>query len=367
MVARIASAAPTAPVLESRGADAAEGAKRTKTSNQHRPYCGVANLHAAMRLLGRSPAFPDLLRPEYISQRTGSSLSDLERAGAAFGIHTCSIARMTWSMLRQSDCPVLLHVKHAPGDLQYNHWLLYTGISDDKVCFYDGTSPRASYTVDREELAGVWGGTGILVSNRPISLWTIEAVGLSELLLYFGLTLFAAALISALYNRLAARFGTLQKAPLAAALAQALLLIGAALFAASLAPRWLGVPFLSSSGTIVAIQQQHSASFLPRISKAALQRLLSEGAVTIVDARWRRDFETGHIGNAVNLEPNVSDAECLRKLAPNDHRNTIVVYCQTHRCPYSDLVATRLTSCGFTNVHIFKGGWAEWADDEKGK
>ncbi len=37
------------------------------------------------------------------------------------------------------------------------------------------------------------------------------------------------------------------------------------------------------------------------------------------------------------------------------------VYCQSADCPFAERVAVRLTTDGFSNISIFRGGWNKWA------
>ncbi len=40
----------------------------------------------------------------------------------------------------------------------------------------------------------------------------------------------------------------------------------------------------------------------------------------------------------------------------------IVMYCQSSACKYAEIVAIKLINDGYSNLSIYKGGWAEWKE-----
>ena len=36
------------------------------------------------------------------------------------------------------------------------------------------------------------------------------------------------------------------------------------------------------------------------------------------------------------------------------------MYCQSSACKYAEIVAIKLKDDGYSNISIYKGGWAEW-------
>src|SRR5713101_3397359 len=88
-------------------------------------YCGVHALARALALRDHPVPFVDLLRPEFISCRKGSSAADLVRAANYFGVEAQVTTRLNCLVLQQLNIPAILHVKKGLTD--YNHWVLYAG------------------------------------------------------------------------------------------------------------------------------------------------------------------------------------------------------------------------------------------------
>jgi hypothetical protein len=58
------------------GDDSAQGTSSVAVSKKTliEPYCGIRSLYAAMRVLGKQVVFSDLIEPQYIDSRQGSSI-----------------------------------------------------------------------------------------------------------------------------------------------------------------------------------------------------------------------------------------------------------------------------------------------------
>jgi hypothetical protein len=82
--AAVPATAPTASAPTARSAD---------------PYCGVYCIYTALRLADRPADFRNLLDPQYISSRQGSSLAELgqKRGGAEKGISTLICPPAGWA------------------------------------------------------------------------------------------------------------------------------------------------------------------------------------------------------------------------------------------------------------------------------
>src|SRR5262249_47381056 len=90
-------------------------------------YCGVQSLYRALRALGKDVSLEDLIKPEYISSKQGSTVADLTKAGKDLGVFVEPVGHLTCGILRQVDCPVILHVKSDLSSTDYNHWVLFMG------------------------------------------------------------------------------------------------------------------------------------------------------------------------------------------------------------------------------------------------
>ncbi|TWU40819.1 Rhodanese-like domain protein [Novipirellula artificiosorum] len=77
-------------------------------------------------------------------------------------------------------------------------------------------------------------------------------------------------------------------------------------------------------------------------------------------------FKRGHIRNALNIPLHAShvDREAILGEPVQLRDSSIVVYCQSEGCPYSDIVAHQLCEDGFENILIYRGGWRDWIENE---
>src|SRR4030042_1962026 len=58
----------------------------TKIRGFH-PHCGLYCLYAAMKMNGRDINFIDMVKPEYIGSRKGSSIAELIKASEKYGLY----------------------------------------------------------------------------------------------------------------------------------------------------------------------------------------------------------------------------------------------------------------------------------------
>jgi rhodanese-related sulfurtransferase len=107
------------------------------------------------------------------------------------------------------------------------------------------------------------------------------------------------------------------------------------------------------------VDSAHAPSFIPEISKRQIQRLPDTDTV-FIDARFARDFEGGHLKGAISVPVDANDVERRKATAHISKDAHIVLYCQSAACKFAETVAIKLMDDGFSNISIFRGGWAEW-------
>lgn len=111
----------------------------------------------------------------------------------------------------------------------------------------------------------------------------------------------------------------------------------------------------SGSGCTKGQQQQRTpekGAGISEINKEKLQKMLSAGGVTVLDARSQDQYDAGHIQGAVLFASNV---------LPADKNAALVFYCGGVRCPASHKAAKKALELGYTNVMVYKDGWAGWS------
>ncbi len=132
------------------------------------PYCGIYSLYAAMRLSGLSVEMTDLVRPEYMGSKWGSSIADLKRAAEDQGMYAVAVENMTGRELRRSGYRVVLGVKSDAALLNYDHYELFLGTEHGKARLFN--PPGEVRTLDFRELAAQWDGVGLIVSGEPLDV-----------------------------------------------------------------------------------------------------------------------------------------------------------------------------------------------------
>jgi rhodanese-related sulfurtransferase len=78
-----------------------------------------------------------------------------------------------------------------------------------------------------------------------------------------------------------------------------------------------------------------------------------------VDARDVAEYNAGHIRDAI-LCPADDLSRWRLHMAGVDPRSRIIVYCAEATCGKGEYVATFLLKNGFTNVSLYRDGWAKW-------
>jgi rhodanese-related sulfurtransferase len=336
-----------------------------KTANppikQRRPsggYCGIYCLYAVMKLSDIDVDPKELLKPEYISSRRGSSLAELKKAAEDNGLYAVPVGKLTSRVLRSCPHQIILHVKSAADKKEYDHYELFLETKEGQARLYD--PPEPVRLVPFRELAPRWDGTGLIVSASPIDLGPILAPARKRFIMYAAI---AAAIVLIVHwgrRRWPASAGEMTRHRLLRlSIAQGVGFAIAALFFGMLYHFANDEAFLANPNAIASIQQAHLGNFIPKINKKKVERILNTNAV-FIDARFPPDFKEGHLEAAINIPVNASDDERQKTMAAFTKDASIVVYSQSAGCKFAEKVAIKLISDGFSNVSIFKGGWREW-------
>lgn len=346
---------------------AAEKTQPQSLGNERRiipGYCGLYCLHAALQTLGHQTEFASLVTPRYLGSHRGSSAAELSLAATEHGMQTRLLTNLTCGMLPLIDVPVLLHVRSKPSATEYDHWILLLGVISGNARIYDGAGHTKLIPMQR--LAAVWDGVGLFVSDQPIDL--------TSLYLYAAECLVALASVILMINRfwrphnrdnlalgvprnLAQRiFGEL------CSLAVLVIAIIGAVFLVSPSG------YLSDQEAIAAVQERHIADLVPHVSYEVLQAELSTGQILLIDARHHRDFEAGHLPNAINFpaDKTATEARLSEMFARFPKSTPVVIYCQSEGCNFDEYVGRLFHSAGFSNLRFFVGGWSEWQAKQAG-
>ncbi len=98
-------------------------------------------------------------------------------------------------------------------------------------------------------------------------------------------------------------------------------------------------------------QEPVKLSDLKVVDKDEVAQMIKASNVVVVDARDEKSFASGHIDGAINYG---------KAALPADKNARLVFYCGGVKCPAAAKAAKKAAEEGYTNVMVFRGGWAEW-------
>ena len=284
----------------------AENACTSGHCNISGPYCGINCVYSALRLSQKEIRFVDLLKQTYIGSSKGSSLTELRMAVQDNGMHATAINNFSINALKSLQCFLILHVKATPQGKEYDHYELFLGAKDGKAQLFD--PPNPVQLVPFNELAPLWDGTGLIVSDKPIDLNAIFWSARKRFFLY-AIAVIATVLIIRLITK--KLYPTIDRLPIHKSLGLSLLQGGGltiiALLAGLLFHFFNEAGFLASANATASIQQAHLANFMPKLSTSQLRQNIPSVAV-LIDARYTEDYAAGHIDGAINIPVTLCDA-----------------------------------------------------------
>ena len=95
-------------------------------------------------------------------------------------------------------------------------------------------------------------------------------------------------------------------------------------------------------------------------AEQAIEMILANPQLTIIDARKSTEFHKGHIEGAFNLLNTTLKEDDLQRLSPNKSK-PILFYCNGIRCLRSSDAIIKAQQWGYNNLIWFRGGWDEWS------
>jgi rhodanese-related sulfurtransferase len=320
------------------------------------PYCGVYSVYAASIMVGHPIDFADLLRPEYVTSGSGSSLADLERASHDHALQSLAFANGTLSLLRAADAPVILHVTTGVGHRNdYSHFVtMLRANGDDFVILDPGHSVR---TLDEAEVLSIWDRSGLVVSNKPIVLSNLFLRSWLELALLGILTIIIVAFLRRIPWATTPQASTGSRSNCCGR--QCVAILTTVVACTYLYNSASATGFLKHRNYVSEVESEHFGSFLERVAPSSIEPLVRSGAI-LLDARFHDDFALGHIKGAINMPPNTDEATRTALLGGISRTSPIIVYCQTRECPLAISLASMLKSDGYMHLLMLDGGYEEW-------
>ena len=331
-------------------------AEKDKRIRGRQPYCGLYCLYSIFKLEGREIDFHSLVKPEYLGSRKGSSFEELKQAAQDVGLNAVFLSRLTPDDLKDIALPAILHVKSSPEQKDYDHFVLYLGNKDGKTLIFD--PPAEQSTVEFGKLMSKWDGNALIISSKPIGTNEITTSSRKRLAVYVSLIILGIAAIHGLKRFSpvcpSIRLQLCLSAGQAAGFTVVVVLTGL------LYHYFYSGGFFANPSAVEGVQVAYAGSFIPKVTPGKMQTIVAMNNTVILDARLKRDYETGHIANAINLPINCSDEEYTQITSSLSKDKQMVLYCQSAGCQFAEKMALRLKENGFDNLSVFKGGWVEW-------
>jgi len=236
---------------------------------------------------------------------------------------------------------------------------LFLGDAGGLARIYDPPTPPV--LLDYRVLVSRWKGSGVAVSPTSDAIDDMVGKARMKMGLIFGVvTAFVGLCYFTLRNAGSNSPGLSQIVFLKRSVLELVVLASMAL-AAGFALNLIGPHgLLAWSRGVEAIRLGHFEQFLPKLSCEQVAELLNDPSVTIIDARYRRDFLNAHIEGAVSIPVDATPELCASVMSTFPKSQRLLVYCQSESCRFAKRVAAHLSVAGFRNISLFPGGWREW-------
>ena len=96
-------------------------------------------------------------------------------------------------------------------------------------------------------------------------------------------------------------------------------------------------------------------------AEQAVELILANPKMAIIDSRLPEEFVKGHIEGAINLLDTDTSPETLAIHLANKNVS-MLLYCNGERCLRSSNAAKIAVNAGYRKVYWFRGGWIEWVE-----
>ena len=323
------------------------------------PYnCGLYCLHAAFEFLGKQVE-PDLLmKAEYVSAPRGSAIADLVHAAGDFGFSAVPLTGLTVGFVKHAKYPIILSVRSKPSVPDADHyWVVLPAKNGDAHlvdAMYGQTEEWGSLS------RGQWSGVGVVISQQPLSLASIYGGHFAFVAVVCAAALAAGALLRILFS--GRRPSKQRTSNLMQHLAMSCATVGGAcLLSFAYHVSTADGSFINDEEAVRAVQLRHIGSILPTRTAEDLAGT-SGNAPILVDARWQAQYVAGHIGDALNLPPDVTTTQFAETVEGIDPGKEVIVYCDNVRCAYAGMIAGKFWEAGYRNIGIYRGGWRDWQE-----
>jgi rhodanese-related sulfurtransferase len=326
--------------------------------NAQGPYCGIYAVYSAKIILSGDANLVDLYKPEYISSRKGSSINDLKKAALDNGLYIKSIKNLSIEDISKTlPNLTILHVKPNLQSKDYDHYVLFLGVQDGKAQIFN--PPNRMSLESFAEIEARWDGVGMIVSNEPIDLRNVLWPSRVRYCLICASVVGFVIAIRKLRNAIF-RIKITVRNLVGLHFIQIAGLITVFVFISFVYHFSYPSGFLVYPEAVSSIQNAYAGSFIPKVTMGKMQTIVARNNAVIIDARYAKDYKSGHLEGAISVPINANDTQRQQAMAGIAKDSRIVVYCQSAGCSFAEKVTTKLKADSFSNISIYKGGWNDW-------
>lgn len=325
-----------------------------------RSYCGLHCVYGSLLWFGKTIDFLDLCQPRYIGSSQGSSIEEVQAALEDLGLRSLARKGVAFDSLAKRSDIAILHVKSNEYVEKPDHFILYLGTDDGTALILDpGKKIRR---IPFHQLAAIWDGTAIFVSESPITDNAVSRLTRSTVArwsLFLALSIAGTAVVIQLLNRRCSVGTRLRPAVrwTTEITVLAMITIMCGVFYHRNSPNGL----LKQPDAARYLYRHYYKLNLPEVAVESLADRMRNGAL-VVDVRRSDDFRGGTIPGAVNLPISASDEEIATVLSYITKDRDLVLFCYNEKCTYAETMARRLVDLGYSRCSILVSGWSAWVD-----
>ena len=243
--------------------------------------------------------------------------------------------------------PLIANVRSSPQTQAYDHWVCVEA-TEEGLVVYDGSAPGR--LVSPASFMAEFSGIGIAVSRDafPWTMITIARLG--------GFLALLASAYAGLFFW--------QVRPNASVLKNSTTILFSTLLVCGVLTTLFDAANGYSKGMELALAPHKNSDFREG-DLDDLRLATTDPGIILVDARTADSFSHGSLDRAVNIPVSATFHEIDLFTTKLPRNTNIVVFCQSERCGYDDVIGKKLAKIGFKNVVVSRQGVAEFRKTQK--
>jgi rhodanese-related sulfurtransferase len=346
------------------------------TSKTAECYSGVSCLAQAGLLLKQPIDVVELLAAAQMSSTASDASRELVRLAMRQGFHAFFLSQVSTQDIARCTYPIILHVKGGLYSKHPDDFVLCTLDRDRKVDLF--ITPARALSIPLSQLEDGRIGEGVVLSRDPFPgdvPFPGHLFPIAKIILMLVVLGCLSALLIARRRKILRRGAADRVAGLRGSCFQLLAIFAASPVLTIVGQRVAGQPIVPDFPSppdhpldFLMSEPAEAAGALVKPTDISIETALRwvDGAALFVDARDFSEYDAGHIRGAICC-PADDIARWRLHLAGVDLHRRIVCYCAQASCHKGEYLATFLVNNGFSDVHLFRDGWARWTGPKEGR